>query len=295
MKQRVYSMGCFSRRGAGRRSRQAGMTLLELMVAMFLGLLVIGMGLSTILLSRTLSATTSDISGLQQQAAFAFRVMGQQIRQAGSLELDPGIVSVPADRVAFLVEYDSISDIISGTDNPTDSAYLKVGYRNYDETLVNPAGGVQVASQLRDCLGEGGIGVDLIESRFQFKAAGGGGDATGQLVCTGSGAAPVGQEIIRNVADFQVRYLLQSNAATSQPQMQRVKASELGSALNWSRVVGVEVCLDMVGDERIDGIDGETYEGCDPDAGQLPYGGRTHMVFRNVFQIRPQGVVADMS
>lgn len=274
-------------------SRQRGMTLVELMVAMFLGLLVIGMGLSTILLSRTLSATTSDVSALQQQAAFAFRTMGLQVRQAGSLELDLGVVSIPTDRVAYLVNYQDISDIISGTDNPTDSDYLKVGYRNYDETITDPAGGTQVASQLRDCLGEG-VGADLIESRFQFKPSSGS-DATGKLVCQGAGAAPVAQEIIRNVADFQVRYLLQSNAATSNPQMQRVKASGIGSPLNWSRVVGVEVCLDMVGDERIDGIGGETYEGCDPDAGQLPYGDRTHMVFRNVFQIRPQGIVAGKS
>lgn len=271
------------------RRRQTGMTLVELMVALFLGLLIIGMALTTILISRNLAATTSDVSALQQQAAYAFRVLGEQIRQVGSPELDLGLTNVPLDRVAFLVDYDNIGQIIGGSDNNDDDGYLVTGYRNYAETLIDPddADDTIEASLFRDCLGEASSG-KLVNSSFKLRPASGT-DSTGRLVCTGSGGTE--QEIIRNVSDFQVRYLQQSGAARSQPTIKRVAAPETDDPVSWSRIIAVEVCLDLVGDERIDIPGSQEYQGCS-DAAES-YEGRTHMVFRNIFQIRSQGLVLD--
>lgn len=269
--------------------QQAGMTLVELMVALFLGLLIIGMALSTILISRNLAATTSDVSALQQQAAYAFRVLGQQIRQAGSPELDLGLTNVPLDRVAFLIDYDNISEIIAGTTNPEDDGYLTVGYRNYEETVIDPTDPDETISDnlFRDCLSEATSG-NLITSSFSLEPADNS-DGTGRLVCEGVGATT--QEIIRNVSDFQVRYLQQANAATQQPTIQLIDAPHADDTVGWSRIVGVEVCLDMVGDERIDVPDEQTYKDCANN--DASYANRTHMVFRNIFQLRSQGLVLD--
>lgn len=62
------------------KSFQRGMTLIELMVGLAIGLLTISVALGALMVSRGVSGTVTDASQLQQQASYAFRVMGQQIR-----------------------------------------------------------------------------------------------------------------------------------------------------------------------------------------------------------------------
>jgi type IV pilus assembly protein PilW len=66
------------------RLRQAGLTLVELMVAMLLGLVVIGAVVSVLLTSRQSYTTTGGLSQLQDNARIAFELMARDIRQAGS-------------------------------------------------------------------------------------------------------------------------------------------------------------------------------------------------------------------
>ena len=67
---------------------QRGVSLLELLVGIAIGLLVVAVAMGALMASRGLSGTVSDASTLQQQASYAFRIMGQQIRQAGGLYLN---------------------------------------------------------------------------------------------------------------------------------------------------------------------------------------------------------------
>ncbi|WP_298290639.1 prepilin-type N-terminal cleavage/methylation domain-containing protein [Thiomonas sp.] len=67
-----------------RRPRQTGLTLIELMVAMLLGLVVVGAVVSVLLTSRQSYTTTSGLSQLQDNARIAFELMARDIRQAGS-------------------------------------------------------------------------------------------------------------------------------------------------------------------------------------------------------------------
>ena len=68
------------------------------MVGIAIGLLVVAVAMGALMASRGISGTVSEATSMQQQAAYAFRVIGQQIRQAGSLELNlnPSIALVPA-------------------------------------------------------------------------------------------------------------------------------------------------------------------------------------------------------
>jgi type IV pilus assembly protein PilW len=67
-----------------RRPRQTGLTLIELMVAMLLGLVVVGAVVSVLLTSRQSYTTTGGLSQLQDNARIAFELMARDIRQARS-------------------------------------------------------------------------------------------------------------------------------------------------------------------------------------------------------------------
>ena len=67
-----------------RRIRQVGLTLVELMVAMLLGLVVVGAVVSVLLSSRQSYTTNNALSQVQDNARIAFELMARDIRQAGS-------------------------------------------------------------------------------------------------------------------------------------------------------------------------------------------------------------------
>lgn len=265
--------------------RQAGVTLIELLVGLAIGLMVIAVALGALLVSRGVSGTVSDASQLQQQGAHALRVIGLQVRQAGSVRLnlaftkaagsasEPLVVD-PLDPVAFETDFNrATGTLATATGQP-----LQVGYQNYTEEVS--AGGEQ--SLLADCLGER-PSATVIQSNFTLVRADGA--ETGELRC--AGADGVARAIIGNVADFQVRYLLQTIAAGG-ASVRRVSAADVGT--NWPAVVAVEVCLEVVGEESIDTA-GATYRNCSWQANdaETAMGRRMRMVFRNTFQLRTQG------
>lgn len=277
----------------GTRGGQRGMTLVELLVGLTLGLLVVGIAIGVLLASRSVSGTVSDASQLQQQASHIFRVMGRQIRQAGTLRLllasqkDAAATIDIRDPVAFEAgpqNFNPANDTVRGIDSPSGNEFkLAVGYSNYTEPLHDGS----TSSQQRDCLGQSGG--TLLQSRFVLNTA------SHTLHCAGAGGSG-NQPFAENVANFQVRYLLQ--APNGIAQMQYVNADKVGG--HWPRVHGVEVCLVLFGTEAIDMPDGSNYTDCADDTGTAgtidmatlpaPRTRRMHMVFRSVYQLRGQGV-----
>ncbi|GAB2489257.1 hypothetical protein GCM10027082_45350 [Comamonas humi] len=280
--------------------REHGVSLVELMVGIAIGLLVVAVAGGALMASRSVSGTVSDASQLQQDAAYAFRVIGQQLRQAGSLYLNPSAQGTDpllnggksidvAEPVAFEVSvqakagsgkpFNPKTHTISGSDDS-----LTLGYRRYKEPVFT-ADAPQ--SQARNCLGgPGTANTDLrVESIFRFNGT--------SLSCGGNDTANRLQPIIQNVANFRVRYLRQT-APHSSPQLQYVDAASIGS--NWTQVFGIEVCLELYGNEPIDMPRGSTYTNCDGTAVDLaaltaPRTRRMHLVFRNVYQLRSQGLI----
>ena len=127
--------------------RQAGVTLIELMVGIAIGLMVVAVALGALMVSRGVSGTVSDASNIQQQAAYAMRVIGAQIRQAGSLYINMTYQTNNADPYLAQVAIET-SAPASGTYNAfepsTDtikgaSDSMTIGYRRYKETVTNPA------------------------------------------------------------------------------------------------------------------------------------------------------------
>lgn len=266
--------------------RQGGMTLIELLVGLSIGLMTIAVALGALVVARGVSGTVSEASQMQQQAAYALRIIGQQLRQAGAIRLNlafardidggAGVVIDPADPVAFEDGFDRATGAL-GADN---NFALRIGYQNYTDRVF---GKTDPESLLRDCLGQQ-PSTTVIASNFAFVRASGA--ATGELQCVGN--TGTAQTILSNVADFQVRYFLQ-NVSGAAPTIAYVTAAGVGT--NWPAVVGVEVCFEIVGEEIIDTA-GATYRNCSWQTGdaEASMGNRTRMVFRNAFQLRSQGV-----
>lgn len=284
---------------------QRGVTLIELMVGIAIGLLVVAVAMGALMVSRGVTGTVSDASGIQQQGAYAMRLFGQQLRQAGSLRLNrnPGTV-VAAELylapVAFetkatsatpLYSFDATKpeQIISGTAAPVT---LVVGYRRYTEPTFISATDV---SPSRNCLGgpADSSNHERLESTFWVSSK-------NELRCAGNPnpalASPPtdtdGQPVLQNVANFQVRYLVQNNTAGN-PTLSQVDAS---GVTNWAQVQAVEVCLVLYGAEAMDLPAGSNYTDCDGTAVDMSTltgarARRMHVPFRNVFQLRSQGLI----
>lgn len=270
---------------------QAGLTLIELMIGLAVGLLVVAVATVSLLGSRSVTGAVSDISGIQQQAAYVMRTFGTQLRQAGSLYLDLGLDADGKGEITSATAFQlrgNNEQAINEDAEETPTKYI-VQYTGYEErTFINPAP-IIISRNCRGVSGNipPGATTTPIESIFTL-------DGT-NLRCEGNGANA--QPIAQNVATFQVRYLLQSNSAANptMPTMQYTDAAGVGR--NWNRVQGVEVCLVLFGTERIDvPAGGASYTGCDGNAVDITAltGNRTnrmHYVFRNVFQLRSQGLI----
>ena len=254
---------------------QAGLTLIELMIGLAVGLLVVAVATVSLLGSRSVTGAVSDISGIQQQAAYVMRTFGTQLRQAGSLYLDLGLDADGKGEITSATAF----QLRGSTDTAIaeNNGSVTIRFTGYEEPTFANAGPIS-----RNCLGAPGsipAGTTAsIESIFTLNGT--------DLRCND-------QPIAQNVAAFQVRYLLQGTDEDDPPMLYTNSAG----VADWNRVQGVEVCLVLFGTERIDvPAGGVSYTGCDGNAVDITAltGNRTnrmHYVFRNVFQLRSQGLI----
>ncbi len=269
-----------------RLGHQRGITLIEIRVGLTIGLLVIAVALGAVLVSRQLSSTTSEAARLQQQASYALRIIGQQVRQAGALRLDLAYGRIePADSFLTLdpaepVVFDATFVRSTGTLGSSATRPLQTGYAFYKEQLTSGT------SQMRDCLGSLPTGTAVQSAFFLERPTGA---ASGELRCAGSRAGEGAQALIADVADFQVRWL-RERSVLSEPVVDQVDAAT--AAANWPSIQAVEVCIEMVGSEAID-TGSTTYRPCSWTAGaaETPRGNRLRLVYRNTFQLRTQGAL----
>lgn len=261
---------------------ERGVTLVELLVGMAIGLLVIAIAGGALMASRGISGTVSDAADIQQQAAYAIRVIGGQVRQAGSLYLNPDPANTEIkDSVFNQTEFETDTrnnpdgndfkqdEVLDGSDTS-----ISVSSRRYKEAVYISDDSISMS---RNCIGypNDDSADRKLESIFTFE--------NNELKCSGNSGS---QPIIRNVRDFQVRYLVQSGGASGNPGVYYVGAGDVN---RWEDVQGVEVCLVLYGNERIDPA-GKTYTGCNNEE-QTYTDNVMHLLFRNVFQLRSQGLI----
>jgi type IV pilus assembly protein PilW len=127
-------------------SLQRGLSLIELLIGLTIGLLVVVAALGSLSFTQITSTTVGDSARLQQKANTAFRVMGLQLRQTGGIELaqNAGTGMVVYDRSNGVTGFNGWNganpDIsITGLDGGTGPDTLRLSYQDNGTS--------------RDCLG----------------------------------------------------------------------------------------------------------------------------------------------
>lgn len=251
--QRINSPQTASRKSG--TSREHGVSLIELLIGLTIGLLVAVAAVGSLVYTRVSSTTVGDSSRLQQDASTAFRVIGQHLRQTGARPVQNHI----NERVRFNPSYSGLSTstfvILNGTN----------GTSNANDTLViSYANDTTIDS--RDCLGQTPAGA-TVTNTFTVSA--------NELRCLGSAASATTQAVIPGVEDMQIWYGVRNGTTLSYLTANNVT--------NWALVETVQVCLRLVGDaagyptvDTLGCISGQT----------VSADGRLRRVFRQVFDLR---------
>lgn len=284
--------------------RQSGVTLIELMVGLAIGLLVVAVAMGALMVSRGISGTVSDASGIQQQGAYILRVLSQQLRQTGSLYLNPDPVGGNSTDVLSPVAFEIKADAVgSGNSFVQEESLTGAGtsvttaFRRYQDNvfLADNATSTTIGTDFlaRNCVGApGNSSTDQrVESIFTFDST------TNELQCGGNDTAA--QPIAQNVAQFQVTYMVQTTDAAGNTTVQYVKGSDMPAAATdpkWRRVQGVQVCLVLYGSEPVDMPAGSSYTDCAGTSVNMTTltgerKNRMHLLFRNTYQLRSQGLL----
>ncbi|CAN7443448.1 PilW family protein [Variovorax paradoxus] len=259
------------------RLRQAGFTLVEILVALIIGMLVVLAAMASMLGTRSTAATGDDVNVLHQSSALAFRLLGQQIRQAGYF---------PIDATGPLYYF----DVNAGTKLDSEPAFFAIKGQEAAAGSVNDTLKVGFAPNpdfFHDCLGQvakdkdsGGAAykpaspadpanVRLITSEFYV--------VNGALRCKGSGHTTP-QPIIDGVERFDVMYGI-GDAGTERV-VRYVTATNVAS---FDQVRTVRVCLQLAGTSRSN--PGGSYVDCDGSS-RTSSDGRLRRVYTAVFALR---------
>jgi len=284
-----------------RASLQRGLSLMELMIGITIGLLVVVAALGSLSFTQVTATSVGDSARLQQKANNAFRSIGFQTRQAGAIEFT---TSAGTGMLQFSSTFDGFGGTggiaaplavtgVDGGGGATDR--LRVSYQDNGVT--------------RDC--QGNLPVATAGVRVDNEFYVGTGVNAGKLMCRGANDfSPLvdGQAIIDGVEDFQVMYnarsvttraisakLAAASGAASAPRVPDVASyQQYGAAsapfnpalvpvgevpIGWS----VTVCLQLRGDFVTDAPRGGSIAGC---SGPVAADGRIRRVFRNTYGLR---------
>lgn len=262
--------------------QQRGLTLIELMVGITIGLLVVLAAVGSLAFTQITSTVVSDSSRLQQKADNIFRNIGFHLVQAGAIELSPS--AADAAVVTFSSAYPGFKNTVTGA---TVDASVKQIYSihgvNGDGSANSTAPDIlrvsyQDTGTSRDCLGNRptvtGVNVDS-----QFSVTG------TDLMCLGATNASA-QSIADGVEDFQVTYGIQTGDIGNW-QYRFYRADEMlgaGFTPNWANIQAVEICIQITGDNQGNPQPGLVTTGC---RGQtVTNDGKLRRVFRRTFALR---------
>ena len=194
--------------------RQAGVTLLELVISLGLGLmLVVGIGTVYVGSNQTYRVQEEN-ARLQESGRYALEAIGRSIRQAGYVELS---VSPVDTKTAFA------GTVITGT-NGAGSAPDTITVQ-YDWTNGASA-----------CDGTtAGVAGNFIQNSFNLDTVNFRLRCDGQ-VAAAPGAPGNGQPLVEGVEDLQMLYGIDTNGDQSADQYTATPA-------NWNQVVTTRVCV----------------------------------------------------
>lgn len=271
--------------------RQKGISIVELLVGMAIGLLVLVAAVGSLVYTRVSSTVVGDSSRLQQDASTAFRIIGHQIRQSGARRVIGelgGNVEFNSQYVGAPVPYDTAtatgtSVLVGGTDGANDAPdTLQI---SYDTAAIIPANPDIPANswpnQNNDCIGERTAFHEDTPSFpntvFSVFAV----NANQELTCDGSGPTDGAIALVQGVEDFQVWY----GARNTGNDQLTYQSSPTPPTAN-HQIETVMVCLRMAG--QATGNPGANTTGCNGQV--IADDGRIRRTFFRVFNMRNAGL-----
>ncbi len=216
---------------------QPGHTLLELTIALALGLVVTGGAVSLYRSQRQSFTQAAQAAAMRDAGVNALTLIGQQVQMAGFAPVAsaPGEPS-PLGGAAALFGCSGARPVGAG-----DAPGCEPLASRSDGIVVRYVGDAvstwpTSAGQATDCVGQGigGTGVpQLIVNRYFARVSASTGEP--ELYCEGNGRTGVAQPLVEGVERLRIRYWLQGAAAS-------VDAAAIGPE-QWSRVVAVDLCV----------------------------------------------------
>ncbi|MGA7779668.1 MAG: PilW family protein [Paraburkholderia sp.] len=218
-------------------SRRCGHTLVELIIALALGLVVTTGAISLYRSQRTAFGRADDAIRIRDAGLTALTLIGQQVQMAGFVPVDapqaqprPTLFGCSAARPTGADESPACEALSGRSDG------IAIRYVGDNVSTWTSATG-----QSTDCLGQAvstvnastGAGGVLIVNRFYAKPSGSTGEP--ELYCDGNGKAGSAQPMVEGIERLRIRYWL-AGAQTA------LDASALG-ATQWANVVAVDLCV----------------------------------------------------
>jgi type IV pilus assembly protein PilW len=253
-----------------RRGLQRGVTLVELMVAMAIGLVVILAASIALLAGRKLFSTDADVQAMQDSLRFTRYVVQSVVRQAGYADYAPDRL---ADGVAVVASHATLGhgagpedlDLVGATNATVKSTDSGVGVHDTDKVAQNDSLLVRFFGRSKadadtedgtiiDCLGNAQKGPSATptaaDRAWSFFYASVGGDGVPALYCkyrTDKGDFTA-EQLARGVEKFKVVYGHDADGdsvpdAWIDAKQIEAKAKASGAQVNaeWRKVVAVRV------------------------------------------------------
>lgn len=257
---------------------QRGRTLIEILIAITIGLMLTAGILSIFGANRQTYRASTDLQRMQAGGQLALDRLAYQVRMAGYGQLVGNFASVTNPST---FTGNPVFACAGGFQNPVDVSQtpacnggatpdgLQVRYQ-VDNAAVAGSG------ENRDCLGFAvpvdASGFRTVQNRFYIAQS----NAVPTLMCAGNGLNPA--PLIPNVEDFQVRLRI-GDAFT---RAEQVVDPNLYSA--WDRVLGIELCVQVRSEEM--GVSAGQTAGTDCSGNAFANDGRLHRTFTQVVTLR---------
>ena len=126
------------------RSRMSGLTLIEMMIAMVLGLMVLGAAIAIFASNRQAYRTAENVGRLQENVRTAFELMALDIREAGGNACSRGLPTANVLNSATANWYSDWSSPIQGFDNT--AAFSGVAFGTAAARRVNNTDAIEIKS-----------------------------------------------------------------------------------------------------------------------------------------------------
>jgi type IV pilus assembly protein PilW len=205
-------------KGTGER-RTAGFGLVELMVALLLGILVLGAVLAVYLSNTQAAKFQTGLMRVQENGRFAIDVMSRSIRMAGYDDPD---TTTPSETVG--------ANFIQGT---TGSAGAKWAKDNLKSDAATVAVDYEGGADIRDCRGAPVAAGTVVSNQLAVWIND---DGVGRLICSTANGNE--RELAEGVENMQVLYGIDSN--DDGVANRYVDADDVG---NWTQVVSLQITL----------------------------------------------------